>query len=542
MSLPTPPKGSLEDLFRHHLLESEAAAVPPRPHVWEQLDNSLLLAQNEKYRRRLLVHRWAVAASLLLAMLAGGGWWQSQRQPAAPTLAQATSTGTEALGGAGRSAASPSYASTATNHTPAGYPATGAGASATSPAAPTAGSISSSNGLAIDQTATFSTASVASLTNKKLATAHHRSQLAALASVASFQASASLGLSTAPRAGSDLAASYERRAANNSGLGSLGDFTDAITTTPEAGSQLALAATEPASFTTAGLGEEALATRPAQLALAATSLPSSLGALPQPQLPVPAVERRWKLGLAYAASSFQPNIDFAKSADSYNKALGATSAFVTQSAAAEYRSNLRAGLGQRLSMWATRRLGTGRFGLRTGLELAQNTAYSASTVAFVGEQVADVNYLSYTNAYIVARPAQLRTSSYRYRTASVPVEVQYNSSPLKTGFSFYGRLGGLVTALLNVRSEVDESPEATRTYSLMSAGSPYRHLSANIRGGAGIHFQPLNHQWGLSLGPVAEAGILSLNADPIQDFWSQKRPYSFGLEAGVELGRAPRVP
>ncbi|RYY18285.1 MAG: hypothetical protein EOO36_08560, partial [Cytophagaceae bacterium] len=83
-----PPKGSLEELFRHHLLESEAAAVPPRPLVWDHIDNSLLLAENEKYRRRLLAHRWGMAASLLLAALAGGGWWHSQ-QAAAPTLASA---------------------------------------------------------------------------------------------------------------------------------------------------------------------------------------------------------------------------------------------------------------------------------------------------------------------------------------------------------------------------------------------------------------------------------------------------------------------
>ncbi|MEJ7663200.1 MAG: hypothetical protein WKG07_28500 [Hymenobacter sp.] len=56
--------------------------MPPRPHVWEQLDNSLLLAQNEQYRRRLRTHRWAIAASLLLASLAGGGWWHSQLAPA----------------------------------------------------------------------------------------------------------------------------------------------------------------------------------------------------------------------------------------------------------------------------------------------------------------------------------------------------------------------------------------------------------------------------------------------------------------------------
>jgi len=273
-------------------------------------------------------------------------------------------------------------------------------------------------------------------------------------------------------------------------------------------------------------------------------LPSSLGALPQPELPIPTSERRWKLGVTYATSAFQPNIDFTKNLASYNQALGANSAYVTQNAAAEYRNHLRAGLGQRLSTWATRRLGNGRFGLRTGLEVAQNMAYSASSVAFVGEQVADLNYLSYTNTYkvIAPKPAQLRTTSYRYRTASVPVEVQYTSNPVKAGFSFYGRLGGIFTALLNVRSEVEDNPEATHIYTLGSASSPYRHLSANVRGGAGVHYKPANHQWGVSLGPVAEAGILSLNADPTQDFWSQRRSYSFGLEAGVELGRAPRVP
>ncbi|WP_460504252.1 hypothetical protein, partial [Hymenobacter agri] len=61
--------GSLEELFRHHL--GEEAAVPPRPMLWDQIDNSLLIRQNEQYRRRLVATRWVAAASLLLASLAG---------------------------------------------------------------------------------------------------------------------------------------------------------------------------------------------------------------------------------------------------------------------------------------------------------------------------------------------------------------------------------------------------------------------------------------------------------------------------------------
>ena len=71
----TTPKttGSLEELFRHHL--GQEAAVSPRPMLWDQIDNSLLIRQNESYRRRLVATRWVAAASLLLATLAGTGWW-----------------------------------------------------------------------------------------------------------------------------------------------------------------------------------------------------------------------------------------------------------------------------------------------------------------------------------------------------------------------------------------------------------------------------------------------------------------------------------
>jgi hypothetical protein len=154
-------------------------------------------------------------------------------------------------------------------------------------------------------------------------------------------------------------------------------------------------------------------------------------------------------------------------------------------------------------------------------------------VAFVGEQVAD---LSYTQA----SSHRLQRTSYRYRSVSVPAELRY-ANPQKTGFSLYGRVGAFVSALLNVRSEVEGTPEAGRTYTLQSGSTPYRPYSGGLRGGAGVQYRPAGHQWSLNFGPVAELGILSLNADPNQDFWSQQRPYSFGLEAGMELGRGFKI-
>jgi len=532
MNLSTPPKGSLEDLFRHHLLESEAAAVPPRPQVWEQLDNSLLLAQNEHYRRRLRVHRWAIAASLLLASLAGGGWWHSQRPSA--SLATATGQATDQPDLATARRAVPAVALPA----PMLAGTTAHASYSTLLTTP-----------AIDQTATLRAAA--------------QPTVAYAATEAGGAGSFATSTRAATRHVGDkqlLAASQERAYATGHGAGGWNRTTAAavpasIDGVAGADSPTPLYAAQTAAHTvgagqsadllalsgelaagisgetsaTAGLALQALRTSQASLASAqVAALPASLSPV---AVVMPAVEvaRSWQFGLSYAASAYQPNIDFTKAPVAYSTAMGANSASITNTAAAEYRNNLRAGLGQRLGGWATRRLGGSRWHLRTGLELAQNTATSATSVSFLGEQVADLSYAQ-------AMQAHLQKTSYRYRSASAAAEMRY-ASPLKTGFSLYGRVGALLTSLLNVHSEVEGTPEATRTYTLLSTDSPYRHLTASLRGGAGIQYRPVGHQWSLNLGPVADFGILSLNADPTQDFWRQQRPYSFGLEAGLELGR-----
>jgi hypothetical protein len=533
MNSSIPPKGSLEELFRHHLLESEAAAVPPRPQVWEQVDNRLLLAQNEKYRRRLVAYRWAMAASLLLASLAGGGWWRSQ-QGTAPTgtLAQATTQ--------------PGSPPAPATRRPARAAGTTAGL-ATAPLSPAMAvatatrSHSSTNSSAIDQTATLSASAAPAHTAGVLAlstTRYYQAKRAGRPHSGASPAGSSVGFGTVPL--STLATSKTEIAARRPSPGSdLVAVADAASTMPAASAaqpeeQPAPAASPALALASAPASEATLAMHPASLSASnQAGLPPSLAEVAVAPGPPLELARPWQYGLAYSASAYQPNIDWAKPAAAYSLALGFNSASLTRSAAAEYRDNLRPGLGQRLSLWATRRLGNGRWSLRTGLEVAQNTASSASSVAFVGEQVAD---LSYTQI----GPRRLQHTSYRYRSVSVPAELRYGNSS-KTGFSFYGRVGAFVSALLNVRSEVDGTPEAGRTYTLQSGSTPYRAYSGGLRGGAGMQYRPAGHQWSLNLGPVAELGILSLNADPSQDFWSQQRPYSFGLEAGMELGRGFKI-
>ncbi len=550
-----PPKGSLEDLFRHHLLESEAAAVPPRPQVWEQIDNSLLLAQNEKYRRRLVAYRWAMAASLLLASLAGGGWWHSQQQvPTAGSLARATGqlSRQQALPAARHSTAG-SLPAPIDEQLAARATRASAVATATSP---------TPHSSAIDQTSTtLASASSTSVTTSAKTSSADRALGTGLARWA-----AAAGQFTSQTQG--RAAKRQQRAryallsntpmisgSQQPALPAQSTFATAASATPDAAlTSPALATIIPATPTDdqalAGdaplspatllssntlAAEATLATRQASLMQPTASLPTSLAEVAVAPGPPLELMRHWQYGASYSASAYNPNIEWAKSPILPTaSSLPNYPASFSRSVAAEYRDNLRPGLGQRLSLWAARRLGNGRWSLHTGVELIQNTATSASSVAFVGEPVADLTYLT-ANA-----SRSLQRTSYRYRSVSVPAELHY-ANPLRSGFSLYGRIGALVTALLNVRSEVAGIPEATHTYSVGSTSTPYRRVSAGLRGGAGVQYRPAGHQWSLNLGPVVEMGVFSLDVNPTQNFWNQQRPYSFGLEAGMEIGRGFRL-
>ena len=544
--MPT-PTGSLEELFRHHL--GEEAAVPPRPLLWDQIDNSLLIRQNETYRRRLAATRWVAAASLLLATLAGTGWWATGRYGTTGSRADVAATGRPATG----------------TGTPAGTrpaPLSGTGAASRgsyATGAPAAGSATGFGSAAVRHDFETGLASELAIPHRQAAAANAatgspgnlnspvraNSPANALATAGPTQTAASQPSPGNAPAARDQAFALPGTAGAAAGGATLAatvavatPLATATATTTATGAGLGLGSLATAALVPAtGAAEAApvglLAAHPTTLHLpGATGLPEGLAAVPLPAEPplMGPDTHRWHYGVSYAAGAFNPNINFSRvgSGHDYSQApaFGANSAALTEAAATEYRTNLRPGLSQRIALLATRHLGA-RWSFSTGAELGQATAQSASSMAFVGEQLFDLS-----------QPATgpTRTTSFRYRTAGIPLELRY-ANPVKRGWSIYGRLGGVVTALLGVRSEAEGYPEATRTYSIASAGTPYRRVLGSLRGGAGTQFRTSNGRWALSVGPVAELGLLSLNAHPAQNFMAQYRPYSFGVEAGVEFGR-----
>ncbi|WP_345235941.1 hypothetical protein [Hymenobacter saemangeumensis] len=573
------PTGSLEELFRHHMAE---AAVPPRPMLWEQIDNSLLQQQNEQYRRRLNAMRWVAAASLLLATLTGTGWLamrdavrngnrlataQSRRAELAPASAarpgtvpgQYSATGSRgslAAGGAAaessdhaaytQQAASPgrqeltAAASAAARQQPGMAAYGGIGTPARPTAARQAGSSSSTA-----STASTYQADAGSSAGKPVRATYNGTSAPGSVAFSSPVSGAAAETSAAASAAASAA-----RAVRSIGLGQPQAAQGSMLAFGAAGTTAKGSAAAPTGFaattgfvsgaSSAGqaLGPiDLLAGRAPSLPNAeATSLPAAFATIAVPADDTPPVvppARKWNFAATYTAGTFNPNTNFSRAGIDaefdYNPALGANSAALSEEAAAEHLQNLCPGASHRLAVRATNRLG-GRWALSTGAELSQSYAKSSSSMAFVGEQVPDFG---------PDTKGAMRTTDFRYRTAGIPVEVRY-ADPVKRGWSGYGRVGAVVSALLGVRSTVDGIPEASRSYSITSAGTPYRRVMANVRGAAGAQYRSPEGSWTFSLGPIAELGVLSLNAHPAQGLLEQSRPYSVGVEAGVEFGRSPK--
>ena len=572
--------GSLEELFRHHL--GEEAAVPPRPMLWDQIDNSLLIKQNESYRRRLVATRWVAAASLLLATMAGTGWWAGRTGlVGGPEMATATgpaTTGAQSNQGASRTDFGPAgnadsmgsaaatngaIASTATDNAQQaaaeyvnrngqrgtvgrnglGRSSSVQGLASVQPAAAYGRRLSSAGETVSATYSRFSRQGVTGSTGSEAATIASAAANEAVATSAGSVAMQSLrvpassgdalpssgntpgavalgGTAAAAGAGATLAAGGAgtvAAAAPATGMASAASLSASVAAAPA----VALGAEETSllASNTVALGT---------VEAPASVLPGALAAGPEPA-ELALGTHRWQYGASYTASAFNPNINFSREGIDpefgYNPVLGP--AELTEKAATEYRQNLRAGLSQRLALTVARRL-RGHWSVGTGVEFTKAHAQSASTVAFVGEQLADGGQ--------TVGSGQRRTTDFSYTMAGLPLELRY-SNPAKHGWSLYGRLGGVVTALLGNRSEVAGRPEVTQTYSISSASTPYRRLTSSVRGAAGARFSPGAGHWAFSMGPVAELGLVSLNAHPVQSYFAQSRPYSVGLEAAVEFGR-----
>lgn len=522
------PQGSLEDLFRYHLAHAEA---PPRPMLWEQIDTALLVRQNETYRRRLAATRWVAAASLLLATLAGGaGWWARQAPPRTPG---ATAVPADLASRAGSVNLSATNSDATANRLAAGQPLASARATY-------ATGTTSSNSRGPDYAAARAPAA---------GTGPGRA-------AAGFQALAHAGGARGNRSaafGAESTAGEATFIGSPNGQGRV-IYRPALNIYAAAGAGMNsqdlgyAAADTPAQFAAEW---NALAQRPATLAsgLPASALPARLAAVAVVPNVAAALLRRWQFGVSVASGVFSPNADFSQEGGTtaptasipYSVAASTSGVALANRSAAEYRQYLRGGLDQRVAVRATRLLG-GRWTLRTGIELGQHEAQSATSTRFVGEPLP--TYCAYNTAASTAALAPaptLRTTSFRYRTVGVPVEVRY-ANPVRHGWSGYGHLGAMVGAMLSVRSEVAGEPNATKDYPLAAAGSPYRRLLTTLRGGAGVQYRAAAGRWALSAGPTAEIGVLSLNAQPVQDFMNQRRPYSVGLEAAVDFGGTVRIP
>ncbi|WP_044015940.1 outer membrane beta-barrel protein [Hymenobacter sp. APR13] len=525
------PTGDLEHLFRQKFAEAE---VTPRASLWEQLDHELLVQQNDTYRRRLLGYRWAAAASLLL--LAGGGTWLTL-QPNAPGVASAPASAASDLRNsgtpAGTAGASRSYEAGSYGLQP-----SLAGVAANSFRQPTA-----------DPGAAPATGA-ASATDYTLASASAAPQAAPAADRASTYLPASFGQRFGLYEGRQPAATL-----SGSSLMQEAGYTVVVGTAPwSAGRNIESVLSRAAGFgntTATGFGRPdmltSMAAAPAASSILLAAAAPRKQVSPAQQLeeeqPAPARRRRWKLSAGYAASAFNPNIDYSRASaiSASNSVSFSPATFQVQAyemAASEYRSTLQSGLGQQVAVLASYPLNN-NWTVETGLAAGQQEATAASSWAFLdGKSTLASTLTADRNQSGAVRPnadLSLRNVRYRYQTASVPVNVRYATNS-KKGWALYAKVGAAVNVLLKSRTELEGVPEATTTYTLASTNSPYRKVMGSVQSGAGVRYQPANATWRLALGPKVEAGLNSLNDRPTGSFTRRSRPYSVGLEASVEFG------
>lgn len=587
----SPQKGDLEYLFRQKFEEAE---MQPRASLWEQLDHELVVQQNETFRERLRVHRW-VAAACVLFMLGMGGWFTmhltstheaelaaglqdsletqdaTTNQNSKPQLAaKAPAVNSASQPVSGNAAASARQATTvaaasggASQQLTMNAAGVADNATLTSDVAPnrtaTAAVTAGSNRVLPANTQAANTASEATASPQTEANGQGRDSFLGYAATSTNQ-------SNQETVASQRSLSPASSAAPASGTG-LSDFNRnaaATTVAAVASSATMPSATAPAATTaieaTASEQVAALAPRSAALSNALAALPTSL----EPTYIASAVawadeladkdEKKiaqkggWSFGGGHNLSSFNPNVNFSRgslSTPTFQKASATArvNALTYEEGATEYRRNLQAGLGQRVALMARKRL-SGRWSATAGVEAAEYRASSQTSYAaiapdmqatFTGKFQQTSRIRTQIATDLTALPAP-QTTHYRYCTAGLPVSLQYGASD-KVGWSLYARMGAAVNLLFSSRlSPEDTNMIGQKEYKLRSSDSPYRHVLASLRGGAGLQYRPAGASWLVALGPAAEAGLNTLNAEPSQSYWHQNRPYSVGLEASVEFG------
>ncbi|WP_167855121.1 outer membrane beta-barrel protein [Hymenobacter wooponensis] len=514
------PSGDLEHLFRQTFAEAE---IQPRTNLWEQLDHELVVQQNDSYRRRLVVHRWVAAACLLLA-LGFGGWaalWQLNKGKAGQIASSDARSG-NAASGLGTGASTEGRAAQAG---PEGSTTELATTGAQPNAAGETSGLLATGPLGQSEAYTSAAGAADNMYAAAGATAAAREQAYQAGHLGSYAAT------SYPKDYSRSGSAAE--GGINYGFASQGQYGAATASDQLMG--LSYLTSRLRSSLGLGLPDTLKPSLLAQPAPAASQLAAVTAPEPE-EREAPKLWHRLRVGGTYAASAYNPNINFSQ-ADSKLKADALTLAlnsYYREDAETEYRRNLRAGLAQRVALTVDYAINK-KWSVGSGVEVAEQRAKSATSYGFIdGKQVRSSDLVLFSSAMRAPTAQVARTTSYRYRSASVPVMVRYGSS--KPGASLYAKVGAAVNVLLNSHSELEGSPAVTRTYTLSSQDSPYRKVMTTVRGGAGVRYQPATAKWSMAVGPVAEAGLTTLNAHPNQATLHQSRPYSIGLEATVEFG------
>ncbi|GAA4377605.1 hypothetical protein [Hymenobacter koreensis] len=500
--------GSLEDLFRQKFAEAEVA---PRADLWERLDNDLLVRQNEGYRRRLGVWRWAAAAACAVASLSGGAWLMQQDRTATKSAADAplaaASTLRDALVEPAKSGAA-NQAVAATNATE-------------EDAAVSQGLTATSNAAAQPRRNVTSNRTV---TAPRYGTAASASSVAAASQQSADKSG--LGLTAGVREG---IRSFFGEAAGSSGA----TTTATTATTAAAGNRAGASATDAAAF--AGqLSEEASMLQPIASVLHGGSndaRPDSLKAalLQVPTLaaaevpaaqeedekPAEAAAKAWRWRTGYTASRFAPNINTVAAMGS---AGGFSADSRTQSFTTKTKPVLNPGLAQRGQVGGSWQFAE-RWSLVTAAEL---TVAAGNTVV----EEAPARLYPYGVPMVANRVPSQQEARYHFTTASVPVQLRYSGR--KSGWSLYGAVGAAVNVLLRNRLEVDGEP--------VTDDVPYRRTLASVRGDVGLQFASAKAPWKFMIGPEAEVGLNSMNSNATGTWLERTKPYSIGLAASMEFG------
>ncbi|HEX8350716.1 MAG TPA: hypothetical protein VF598_12200 [Hymenobacter sp.] len=551
------PKGDLEHLFRQKFAEAE---VMPRRNLWEQIDHELLVQQNEAYRHRLVQHRWLAAACILL-VLAAGAWAiipsllnrstiatigkpnasEAVREEKLLASSSATATVPAQVPLAANGLGSAELLAAAPSNNPR-QPASASGAAMATPSGSLASSYEAESEIVIAAKATV----VPTLAFSSEPSPIHLGSmyLGQRVNASSFPAQGTFG-----RYASSLSATESARQKGFFLSALMKNATDQLMATAKSGAAW-MALTDTLRKAALPAGPSMLA---AQQEVAPESKPRAEG------------RRVWKWSATVAAASYNPNVNFSRAAgtalslnnagvalDAQNVKYASQAALYEQ-AATEYRQNLQARPAIRGRLGATRPLGR-RWELGTGVEVAQQAAmsqFSATTAAYY-PRTADAytgnsapysrmlaaNSSNGTSNYTLNSSNSNSTNAtrYRYTSVGVPVAMRYGSP--KNGWSLYATLGAAVNVLLGSKVEMEGNTEATRNYNLGSSDSPYRKVLASVRGGGGARYRAADGQWSVLVGPEADLGLTTLNADPAQSFFKRSRPYSVGLATSVEFGGA----